>query len=68
MAETNELAYYNALRRIARLYQTSTQLRRNAERQYGLPFEEALEMAYDNIQAEAAKVIHGKRAPKARNG
>ena len=29
-------------------YQTIKQLRRNCEKDYGLPFEEALEMAYEN--------------------
>ena len=62
---TNEAIYYNALRQIARDYMSSDELRRKAEKQYGLPFEEALEMAYDNIQADAAAAIKGKRAPKA---
>lgn len=61
---SNEAMYYATLRRIAKHYQTSDRLRRNAERQYGLAYEEALEMAYDNIQMDAANAIRGKRAPK----
>ena len=61
---SNERRYFDVLRRIAKDYQTTTQMRRNCEREYGLPFEEVLEMAYDNLQAEAAGAIKGKRAPK----
>ena len=61
---TSEQAYYDALKKIASDYQTSTQLRRNSERQYGLPFEEVIEMAYDNIQGIAKAAIKGKRRPK----
>lgn len=50
------------LKRIAKNYQTPDQLRRMSERQYGLDYEEALEMAYENIQSEAAAVINGVRA------
>ncbi len=60
----SEAAYFDALRAIARDYQTPEQLRRSAERDYGLPYEEVLEMAYDNMQATAKRAIHGKRRPK----
>lgn len=50
------------LKRIAKNYQTPDYLRRMSERQYGLDYEEALEMAYENIQSEAAAVIKGVRA------
>ena len=55
--------YYDALKRIARGYQTAAQLRRRAG-QYGLTFEEEIEMSYENIQGEAAAAIHRKRRPK----
>lgn len=42
-----------ALVSIAKEYQTPEQLRRDSEKQYGLAFEEAIEYAYDNIQAQA---------------
>ena len=59
----NERSYFDALKRIAR-YQTVEQLRRLAERQYGLESTEALEMAYENIIQEAKDATHGKRRPK----
>lgn len=52
---------YNALKRIAKGYQTPDQLRKNSEKQYGLGYEESLEMAYENLQAEAAQAIKGVR-------
>lgn len=42
------------LRKIAKVYQTPAQLRKNSHQQYGLDYEEALEMAYENLQSEAA--------------
>lgn len=44
------------LRRIA-TYQTPDQLRQNATSDYGLNYEEALEMAYENIQQEAKAAL-----------
>jgi len=61
---SNELAYYDALKRIAKNYQTPDQLRRNSERDFGCSYHEALEMAYENLQWEASRAIHGKRRPK----
>jgi len=58
-----EQRMYDALRRIAKEYQTPDQLRRQAEKEYGLEFEEALEYAYENIQADAAAAIKGMRRP-----
>jgi hypothetical protein len=52
---------YNALKRIAKGYQTPDQLRRNCDKQYGLGFEESLEMAYENLQQEAKDGIKGIR-------
>ncbi len=62
---SNEQAYYDALKRIAKNYQTPDQLRRNSERDFGCNYHEALEMAYENLQWEASRAIHGKRRPKA---
>ena len=59
----NELRYYEKLKRIA-AYKSPEWLQRNSEKQYGLSYVEALEMAYDNIRGEAAQVIRGKRRPK----
>ena len=61
---SNELAYYDALKRISKNYQTPDQLRRNSERDFGCSYHEALEMAYENLQWEAARTIKGKRRPK----
>lgn len=61
---SNEQRYFDALKRIARDYQTPEQLRRSCERDYGLNYEEALIYAYENIQSEAAAAIKGKRRPK----
>lgn len=51
-----------ALRRISKDYQKPEQLRRASEKQYGLDYEEALEMAYENIQHEAAQASKGVKA------
>ena len=48
-----------ALIRISKEYQTSNQLRRNCEKQYGLDFEECIEMSYDNIQSDAGAIVKG---------
>lgn len=62
--QSNEQHYYDILRHIARNYQTADQLRRGAEKEYGLDFEEALEYAYENIIYDAQRAIKGKRRPK----
>lgn len=61
---SNEQRYFDTLRRIAKDYMTVEKLQKNAERQYGIGYEEALEYAYENIQQEAANAIKGKRRPK----
>ena len=53
-----------ALRTISTAYYTPDQLRRNSEKEYGLEYEEALEMAYENIQILAKEVSRGIRAIK----
>ena len=55
----HKLAFY--LRRIARGYRTPKHLRRTCERDFGLEYVEALEMAYENIQEDAAKALKGVR-------
>lgn len=57
------LEYYNALKEIS-AYQPPEKLRRLAEKQYGLSYEEALEMAYENVLSTARAAISGRRAPK----
>lgn len=50
-----------ALRAIAKDYQTPDQIRRNCEKQYGLGYEETLEMSYENIQLTAKIASKGVR-------
>jgi hypothetical protein len=65
MAKTNyEARFYVALKRIT-AYMTPSQLRRNAEREYGLDHAEALEMAYENVIEEARSALRGYRKPRA---
>ncbi|MCL4715519.1 MAG: hypothetical protein KJZ75_11460 [Hyphomonadaceae bacterium] len=56
-----EIGLYDALRAIAKEYDTPDRIRRISEKEYGLSYEEALEMAYENIQALAARAIYGVR-------
>lgn len=51
----------DTLKRIAKGYQTPDQLRRNAEKDYGVSYEEALELAYENLQEEAKRASKGVR-------
>ena len=60
---SHEQLYYDTLKRIAKGYMTTEQLSRRAEKEYGVGYHEALEMSYDNIQAEAADAIRRKRRP-----
>lgn len=54
---------YDALKIIASDYQTPSQLRRDSGNQYGLDFEEAIEMSYENIQGTAKAAIKGMKRP-----
>ena len=45
------------LTRIAKQYSTLKQLRKDSEDEYWLEYEEALEMAYENIKLEAKECI-----------
>lgn len=50
---------YKALNTIANHYQTPQQLQKNSGKQYGLEYEEALEMSYENIQQVAKEGMRG---------
>jgi hypothetical protein len=63
-AQSNEQRYFDMLKRIT-LYQSVEHLRKHSQRDWALPFEEALEMAYENIISDAQRAIRGKRRPKA---
>lgn len=60
---SKEQSLYDALKRIA-AYQKPERLSANAERDYGVSAEEAIEMAYENVLNEAAGAIRGMRRPK----
>lgn len=64
MKQSNEQHYFDVLKHIAKNYQSIEHLRRNAEKQYGLDAEEAIEYAYENIIWDAQRAIKGKRRPK----
>lgn len=44
---------------IGKNYQTPAQLRRDSQKEYGIDFEESIEMAYENIQETAKKGYKG---------
>lgn len=56
-----EQRMYDALKRIAKDYMTLSQIRKDSGG--ALEYTEYLEMAYENIKAEAAYVIKGQRRP-----
>lgn len=62
MRTNYEERFYVALKRIT-AYTTVAQLRRAAEKQYGLDHAEALEMAYENVIGEAKHALRGYRRP-----
>lgn len=51
-----------ALKKIAS-YDTTERLRKNSSKDWGLDYDEALEMAYENMQAEATTALKGFRLP-----
>lgn len=53
----------NALKRIKN-YQSINSLRKDSKKDWGLDYEEALEMAYENIQSEAIAGLRGVRKLK----
>ena len=58
---SNEARYYEALRTIKS--DRLPWLRKNSEKDYSLTYEEALEMAYENLRTVAANAIKGRRPP-----
>jgi hypothetical protein len=59
----NERRYFDALKCIAS-YSPPDRLFRTAEKEYGLSYYEALEMAYENVIEEAKSALRGRRRPK----
>ena len=59
----SEQRYFDALKQITK-YESVERLRKHSERNWGLAYEEALEMAYENVINEARSAIRGKRRPK----
>jgi len=51
-----------ALKRIAKEYQTPAQLRKNSMKGFDLEADEAVDMAYENIQIEATNAVAGVKA------
>ena len=58
----DEQVFYDALRRIAS-YDSAAKLHRESQKQWGVSYTEALEMAYDNVIAEAKYAVKGKKRP-----
>jgi hypothetical protein len=54
---------YHALKRII-AYDSPDRLERISEKKYGLDYQEALSMAYTNLQDEAKQGLWGVRLPK----
>lgn len=63
MSIETEQRLYDALKRIT-AYMPPEKLEKVCEKKYGLEREEAIEMAYENVLAEAAQAIRGMRRPK----
>lgn len=51
------------LHRLAKGYMTTRELKKDCGKDYGLEYTEALEMAYENMQAEAKAAISKARGP-----
>jgi len=54
---------YTALKTITQ-YETPDRLQRTSEKEWGLPWEEALSCSYENIQQTAKDAIKGIRLPR----
>ena len=61
---SNEQRYFDALKLIAKGYETPDKLRKLAMSHYGGSALDVIEMAYENIQTTAAQAIKGRRRPK----
>ena len=59
-----EIKLYVALKRIAS-YQSPDRMRQSSQKDWGVDYEECLEMAYENLQQEARIATKGLRLPKA---
>lgn len=63
-----QIEQFNRMRdtliKISKGYQTTNQLLKNCKRDYGLDYEEALEMTYDNIQFDAKTAVKGVKVLK----
>jgi hypothetical protein len=64
LSDKHEQEYFDALRRIAREYRPPEWFEKNAEKTYGVSPDEALQMAYDNMQQTAASAIRGRKRPE----
>jgi hypothetical protein len=53
-----------ALLRINKAYETPSQLRKSANKTFGLGYEEVLEMAYENVKNEASSAVKGIKEAK----
>lgn len=61
----NQIENYNKMRNALieiKNYQSPEELRNNSEKDWGLEFEEAIEMAYENIQITAKNAVKGVRS------
>jgi len=59
-----QIENYNKMRRALieiTKYQTPDKLRKDSEKDWGLEFEEAIEMSYENIQQTAKLAVKGVR-------
>lgn len=63
LTSNKEQKLYDALKRIT-MYDSPEKLTRRAERDYGLEPNEAIEMAYENVLAEAKQALKGMRRPR----
>ncbi len=58
---------YNSMRNALiaiKSYQTPDKLRKDSEKEWGLDYQEALEMSYENIQEEARQGLRNTRQIK----
>jgi hypothetical protein len=65
--DSAEEKFHAALKRISS-YMPADKLRRQAEKLYGLEGDEAIEMAYENVIAEAKQALKGYRKPRTVKG
>lgn len=63
MKAEKQIELYDALKRISTYMKPET-LRKNSESIYGVGANEAIEMAYENVIAEAKNAIRGVSRPK----